>query len=69
MLGITSPVVILPTGIASTFDDDELVFLLGRELGKVLCNQQQLLGLLETFKGGADQAGVGILPNRYQFDV
>lgn len=61
MLGITSPVVILPTGIASTFDDDELVFLLGRELGKVLCNQQELLGLLETFKGGADQAGVGIL--------
>lgn len=61
MLGITSPVVLLPTAIASTFDEDELVFLLGRELGKVLCNHQQLLGLLETFKGGADQAGVGIL--------
>jgi hypothetical protein len=61
MLGISSPVVLLPTAMASTFDQDELVFLLGRELGKILCNHQQLLGLLETFEGAADQASLGIL--------
>lgn len=61
MLGISSPVVLLPTAMASTFDEDELVFLLGRELGKVLCHHQQLLGLLETLEGVADQASVGIL--------
>jgi len=60
-VGISSPVVVIPTMVASMFDEDELVFLLGRELGKILCDHQRLLGLVETLQDGADQVGVGIL--------
>jgi len=54
MVGIRRPAIIVPCFVASTHDVDELTFLIARELGKLICDQQRILAVLDgTFAGVA----------------
>lgn len=60
-IGLASPIVVIPSSMVSNFDERELMFLLGRELGRILCEHQRMLYTIDSIQSGADRLQVGFV--------